>query len=168
MRSGRQAPCLIEFWLSPAMEMPPPLWTEWSALLHHCGENIFSSWVFLCCSCPLLLVLCNSKKSQTVFSVPSDYLAADSNKALPFLILNKPNLSFSQLSYLRCFCKRCRWSRGLLAYQLISCFLRWKEIFTGIVPIGERLLRLSRMFQITSFNIFSLQTFIYLVSDFYL
>lgn len=142
------------------MEMPPPLWTPWSALHHHCGENIFSSWIFPCCNCPwlLILLLCSSKKSQTVFSVPSDYLAADSHKALPFLILNKPSLSFSQLSYLGCFCKKCRWSRGLLAFQLISFILRWKEIFTGIVPIGERLLSCSCMFQITSLSIFPLQT----------
>lgn len=110
-------------------------------------------------TCPSTVHL--QEESGSVISVPSDYIAADSSKTLSFIFLtaNKYNLlGFCQLHSLRCLCQRCRWSGGLLAFQLLSCFSRWKEILTGIVPIGERQLRLSCLFQLTSLNSFPLQT----------
>lgn len=118
-----------------------------SVLDHHRGENIFSGWVsevaLSIASCPLAVPL--QEQSGSILSVPSEDKAADRCKALSFIIsiLNKPGLlSLSQLGYIGCFCKRCRWSRALLAFQLLSCFLRWKEAFTGKESICERLLGL--------------------------
>lgn len=147
------------FWISPMMEMPSPLWTHTQLLT--VVVKTFSLVGFSCVAALCYFLSFNLQaESVSVSSVPSGYIAADSSKTLPFifLILNKLSLlGLPQLGYHGCFSKRCRWSRGLLAFQLLSCFLRWNEIFAGIVPIGERLLRLSCLFQITSLNSFPLQ-----------
>lgn len=145
-RSGGWGPFLTEPWLSPRMEMPPPLWTltQFSIVIMVKTSSLVG---FPKLHCPLshVLLLCTSRKSLAPSSLCPDYKAADRIKALSFIISipNKPALlTLCQLGYIWCFCKRWRWSRGLLAFLLLSCFFRWKETFTGKVSICERLLGL--------------------------
>lgn len=160
-RSGWPGPCPVEFWASPRRNVLTTSLDSHPAFDHPCRENLPSSWGFLCCNCPLplVLLLCTSKKSLAPSSLypPTAWLQAALKIWLfIFFRLNKPSL---QLAYLWRSCKRCRCCRGLLAFQLLLAFQGEREqISAGMVPVGERLLRLACLLQMTSLNSFCLQT----------
>lgn len=135
-RWGGWGPHLTEPWLSPRMEIPPPLWsiTQFSTILMVKTSSL-AGFPKLHCPLPHVLVLCTSRES--LHPLCALWLQSCS-KAWSLIIpmLNKLGpLRLSQLGYIGCFCKR--WSRGLWAFQLLPCFLRWKETFTGKAPICE-------------------------------